>query len=72
MPYRRNPHPGGPRALPLLFASQATVIEKVATGAEPDAPPARPGTQNGPAVRGRQSGRWWTRTTDLFLIREAL
>lgn len=55
-----------------MSAPQPTVVEAAAEPGTAEVPTTDAGTTNGPAERGRQSGRWWTRTTDLFLIREAL
>lgn len=76
MPYRRNTTPHArhtPEILPVLAVAVRRAraqLESDAREATPAAPPVSDDER--PRITGPLHGRWWTRTTDLFLIREAL
>jgi hypothetical protein len=65
----------GNRALQLGYSPTMTlnthgrVIDELA---EEEIHRPHPSNKKAPLSRAFVSGRWWTRTTDLFLIREAL
>lgn len=76
MPYRRksSPHerPNHPiwpsPAIPAVAAESVEARSHVA----PEPSTARHHNEERPRDAEPSDGRWWTRTTDLFLIREAL
>lgn len=75
MPYRRKTiHHGRPtpEIFPVLAAAVARAREETAARCAPE--PGEHAPQNDERPRSTEPfyGRWWTRTTDLFLIREAL
>ena len=76
MPYRRNTTPAmRPKPdLSPVFARAARRMRagRVKTQAVTDGRRAPAQNDERPQITGPLHGRWWTRTTDLFLIREAL
>lgn len=69
MPYRRKTEPRE-RPAPEIRPVFSLVARRV-QGPEETEPPIVENDER-PRDPGPCHGRWWTRTTDLFLIREAL
>lgn len=72
MPYRRKTTEQG-RHTPEIWPVFAAAARRPAPIEKPVvAEPMESRTDERPRNPGPFHGRWWTRTTDLFLIREAL
>lgn len=79
MPYRRKstPHERSGNPIwpsPVIPAGEPDAMEAMEARASvaPAASAGRPQNDERPRNAEPSDGRWWTRTTDLFLIREAL